>query len=143
MKRNNGFTLIELMIVVAIIGILAGIAIPAYQNQIEKGRRSDCQANMTAAANAMERFRTGAGQGSYATATVGAGGVFGSTCPLDGSMAYYNLTLPAGNLSASSYTILATPAGPMTGTGRLTVSHTGQRCWFEDEDTANGTCKPF
>lgn len=72
--HKNGFTLIELMIVVGIIGILAGIAIPAYQNQIEKGRRSDCQANMTAAANAMERFRTGAGQGSYATAAVGAGG---------------------------------------------------------------------
>jgi type IV pilus assembly protein PilE len=143
MKNHNGFTLIELMIVVAIIGILAGIAIPNYQNQIEKGRRSDCQANLTAAANAMERYRTGAGQGSYAAATVGAGGVFGDTCPLDGSTTYYDLTLPAGNLSASTYTILATPAGPMTGTGRMQVTHTGQKCWFEDEDTAGGVCKPF
>lgn len=139
--HKNGFTLIELMIVVGIIGILAGIAIPAYQNQIEKGRRSDCQANMTAAANAMERFRTGAGQGSYATASVGAGGVFGGTCPLDGSTTYYTLTLPV--LTQSTYTILATPAGPMTNTGRMTVTHTGQRCWFDDEDTAGGVCKPF
>ena len=137
--KENGFTLIELMIVVGIIGILAGIAIPAYQNQIEKGRRSDCQANMTAAANAMERFRTGAGQGSYDTATVGA--VFGSTCPLDGSTTYYTLTLPV--LTQSTYTILATPSGPMTNTGRMTVTHTGQRCWFDDEDTAGGVCKPF
>lgn len=143
MKNHNGFTLIELMIVVGIIGILAGIAIPAYQNQIEKGRRSDCQANLTAAANAMERYRTGAGQGSYAGATVGAAGEFGGTCPLDGSTTYYTLTLPEDDLSASSYTILATPAGPMTGTGRMTVTHTGQRCWFEDEDTENGVCTRF
>lgn len=141
MKKHSGITLLELMVVVAIIGIIASIAFPSYQNQIEKSRRADCQATLTAAANAMERYKTGAGQGSYAGATVGTGGVFSATCPFDGNDTYYSLSLSA--LTANAYTILATPAGPMTGTGRLTVTHTGQRCWFEDADASGGVCTIF
>jgi type IV pilus assembly protein PilE len=54
--RTNGFTLIELMIVVVIIGILAGIAYPSYQNHMTQTRRSDAQIALTRIAALQEKF---------------------------------------------------------------------------------------
>lgn len=56
--RVRGFTLIELMIVVAVVAILAAIAIPSYQNQVQKTRRADAQTGLLQAAQALERCFT-------------------------------------------------------------------------------------
>ena len=58
MLNTKGFTLIELMIAVAIVGILAGIAYPSYQDSVRKSRRADAQGALLGFANAMERYFT-------------------------------------------------------------------------------------
>jgi type IV pilus assembly protein PilE len=55
--KPNGFTLIELMVVVAIVGILASVAYPSYMNQVRKSRRSDAVAALSAVQQAQERWR--------------------------------------------------------------------------------------
>lgn len=57
-QRGSGFTLIELMITVAIVGILAAIAYPSYQEQVRKGRRADAMAQLVTLAQAYERYYT-------------------------------------------------------------------------------------
>jgi type IV pilus assembly protein PilE len=64
-RTSTGFTLIELMIVVAIIGILAMIALPGYQDVIRKGRRADAVEKLASIQQAQERYR--ANNSSYAS----------------------------------------------------------------------------
>ena len=56
MKKNRGFTLIEMLIVMVVIGILAAIAIPSYQNQLRRGTRSSAQAIMMDIANKQQFY---------------------------------------------------------------------------------------
>ena len=56
MHRNKGFTLMELMIVVAIVAILASVAVPSYMEHVRKARRIEATGTLTQVAAAMERF---------------------------------------------------------------------------------------
>lgn len=58
MKKQLGFTFMEIMVVVIIIGVLAAIAIPSYQNSVNRTYRSDAQAALVAFASSMERWNT-------------------------------------------------------------------------------------
>ena len=69
MKQQKGFTLIELMVVVAIVGILVAVALPSYTDYVIRSKRADATGALMAATNAMERWR--ANNFSYAGATVG------------------------------------------------------------------------
>lgn len=130
MTKSKGFTLIELMIVVAIIGIIAAIAYPSYQEQVAKSRRGDCSGALVGLANAMERFYSvnstylGAGV-SGADTGAPAATLFASTCPVDGGAPTYNLSIAAA--TASTFTLQAVPTGPQTGDrcGTLTLTNTG------------------
>jgi len=92
--QNKGFTLIELMIVVAIIGILASIAYPSYQEYVLRAKRGDGKAAILSAQLAQEKYR--ANNTTYLAVA--------STASSDG---HYNVVV--SSVSASNYTITATP----------------------------------
>ena len=135
MQKQKAFTLIELMITVAIIGILAAIALPSYQDSVRKSRRADVKGVLLGLANAMERRFTETN--SYLGAAVGpanTGTPSIYTIPAE-TTTYYTVTISAAN--ASSYTLSAAPKGAQTSDtcGTLTLDNTGVKgpttagCW--------------
>ncbi|NQD91983.1 prepilin-type N-terminal cleavage/methylation domain-containing protein [Pseudomonas sp. CrR25] len=129
-QQGRGFTLIELMITVVVVGILAAIAIPSYRDYVRRTACEDAKGALTGLANAMERYR--AQQGDYldaatAGADTGAPAIFATQSPVDGTPKQFNLTISAA--SASTYTVTATPiAGSLlAGQGTLTLSSAGVR----------------
>lgn len=123
-RANKGFTLIEIMIVIAILGIIVSIALPAYQDSVRKAKRADAQGALLSFANAMERYFTT--NGSYDGAT--AADVYSDQVPVDGGTAYYTLSVNVTN-GGSSYTLTAAATGSMAGDGDFTLTSTGQREW--------------
>lgn len=140
-KQNSGFTLIELMIVLAIIVILVSIAYPSYRGYLVKTRRSDAMAVLQQFANAMERYHmtnndyVGARSGGVGTAPLAA--VFPSQAPLDGNTKYYNLTIQAATVD--TYTLRATPivGAAQDGNGMIELDSNGAQRW--DENNTPGT----
>lgn len=113
-KPDSGFTLIELMITVAIVAILAAIAFPSYQDQVRKTRRADAAATLLENQQWMERNFTVSGrydQKSDGTAVTIAA-LPNQVSPKEGSSVFYNLSLPA--VTSSTYTLQAAPANAQT-----------------------------
>ena len=133
-RRQSGFTLIELMIAVAIIGVLARLAYPAYTAQIMKSRRSEAKTGLTAAAQAMERWYTE--RSTYVGAALGPSGIYASSS----TNGYYTLSI--SSQTAAGFTLTATPGGSQANdacgtfsydqTGTKTVSGgtlSASACW--------------
>lgn len=138
-QSGKGFTLIELMIVVAIVGIIAAIAYPSYVEYVERARRSDAQGALMGLASAMERHRTA--NGSYLGAgspNSGAPSIYPDESPIDGSTKYYDLLIDdssvIANVTATSYVLIARPKNAQAGDGILVLRHTGARGWDRNND---------
>ena len=130
MARSRGFTLIELMIVVAIIGILAAIAYPLYQNQLRKGSRAAAQSAMLQIADREAQYLLDA-----RTYAIGANALttLNYTPPPDVAN-HYDITITASDGSGTpttppSYIIRATPksTSAQAQDGVLELHHTGAK----------------
>lgn len=123
--KQHGFTLIELMIVVAVVAILATIALPSYNDAVRKSRRGQAKADMVDLAQRLERYHS---QFNTYVNFPGAAGTFPSPASTSGT-ARYNIAV--GNLAVNSFTLTA---APISGTGQekdrcgsLSITHTGQK----------------
>lgn len=104
-RKVAGFTLIELMVVVAVIAILAAIAYPSYRDSVRKARRGQAKADLVEYAALAERFRTA--NNTYVGFTLPK-----TVSPREtGAVAQYNLTPAAAFTDANTFTITATPNG--------------------------------
>ena len=132
MPKARGFTLVELMMVVAVIAILAGIAIPSYSYYTTKARRADAAQLMLEIQNKQEQYVLDAR--TYTTALTAAGGGIpmasangwtcaGTTC----TNTFYSVavTLVAG--PPPSYNVVATALGNQASDGNLTLSSAGAK----------------
>ncbi|MBN8752359.1 MULTISPECIES: type IV pilin protein [Variovorax] len=119
--RSRGFTLIELMIVTAVIAILAAIAYPSYTRYVLRAKRADAKQQLLQAAQWTERYMTA--NGSYPPRTVALPSGL-SQAPQSGT-ASYSISYVARN--EITYTLQAVPTGASRNDecGTLTVNHQG------------------
>jgi type IV pilus assembly protein PilE len=139
--KNNGFSLIELIVAVGILGILAAIAVPAYHSYTMKSNRSDATRTMTLEAQALERC--------YARNFT-----YGSNCPTTAGttispQGFYSVTIAITNADPStntpaSYTITAVPAkAPQTSDSactQFTLNSAGAQGATGTGSTPSQTC---
>ncbi|SDS65578.1 type IV pilus assembly protein PilE [Halopseudomonas litoralis] len=120
-KLSKGFTLIEIMIVVTIIGILASIAYPSYLDYVRRGHQTEAQGQMMELASALEEHR--AKNFTYSGATLSA------LSPSLAANAHYNAALALG-ANNQSYTITSnTSSSLMSGMPALTLDNRGTASW--------------
>ncbi|MEP9321028.1 type IV pilin protein [Pseudomonas sp. LABIM340] len=132
-RRERGFTLIELMVTVAIVAILAAVAFPSYQRYVLRSHRVEAQAVLSEAAARQERYYS---QNNAYASTAAALNMTSNVNALQ----YYSLAI--SNITATTYTLTATATGSQAkdapclslsldqaGTRSNTGTGTGTTCW--------------
>ncbi len=146
--RHRGFTLLEVMVVVAIVGIVAAIAMPSYQRYVIKEKRIDLQTGLIQIAQKLENYKLVNNDYGATNANTGYAGnallnpaIYGSTVYPTTEKARYNLVItPAGGTTSAAtsttWEIDATPIGASAGDGLVKINDQNWRCWSK----VNGPC---
>lgn len=123
-QSSQGFTLIELMIVVAIISVIAAVAFPSYKDHVQRTRQAEMQGQMSAFATTLENYRSQNFSYEDADTTL--------TAP---SNDYYTVTL---NVDADfrGYTLVAAAKGSQKGGGAMAINEAGETCHLKTNDTS-------
>jgi type IV pilus assembly protein PilE len=141
MRRIRGFTLIELMIVVAIIAVLAAIAVPWWGQYTYRARRADGQKLLMHIAQVEERYYT-----DYNKYTIDPKDLGYTTDPVPSERGYYSvaLSVPAGSSVGVAYIATATPLNAQAKDvcGALSIDSTGLKKPIATDTThnSNGSC---
>ncbi len=143
-RISRGFTLIELMITVAILGILSAIAIPSYMQYVQNGKRADARAALLQASQYLQRFyaandrydadRSGTAITIPAGLTVVPQGATGTDVA-------YQLTANIQTINAQDFTLKIEPLNSMATDkcGKLTVTNLGVKSFEDHASTATRT----
>lgn len=131
-KPMAGFTLIEVMVTVAILAILAGMALPSYSEYVKKGRRADAKAGLLDLQTKQEKYRSNCikyatGIASTMSCTAGVGGSYnlvGSTTSPDGN---YTLSIVSASTNVVSASGTATVNAPTATTYALRATRTSRQ----------------
>lgn len=118
-NSEHGFTLIEILTVVVIIGIILAIALPNYQQSVYKAKRNDARTSLSTLAQRLERCQTQFGRYDHAGCAV--------TSPATTEEGHYSIVTTR---TATTYALTATPVGGQLGDKQcasLTLNHLGVR----------------
>ncbi len=148
-NMQRGFTLIELMITVAIIAILASVAYPGYIKQVQKSRRADAKVALSEAAQRQERYFMA--NRSYASSLgSAAGGLNYTTTSPEGQYSLSVSVTPAGcnGTSANACSAFTVTAAPATGKAQVTdnpcksmsIDHRGVKSAKDNANNASTVC---
>ncbi len=128
-RSHSGFTLLEVMIVIVIIGVIATIALPAYQNSVRKAHRSDAKAGLMAVAGRMEQYILDRSTYTYDMEELGY-----ADDPMITEEGHYTIDAEActGGSEATCYELTATPqsTSPQASDAQCTtfmLSYTGAK----------------
>lgn len=133
-KRSHGFTLVELMITVAVVAILAAVALPSYSSYVRRSIRAEAQSYMETVAGRQQQFLVDTR--GYATLTQ-----MNSAIPTPTRVSgAYTVAMPDPGTAPPSFTMTLTPTGNQTqdGCGTLTVNQAGTKTATKNSAAVSG-----
>ena len=139
MKKITGYTLVELMVAVAIVGILAGIAYPAYKDSVSKSRRAEAMAELVRVANLQEQYFA-----DNRTYTADMTKLGFSADPYVTETGYYSIDTTAVTALSADFIITATAAGLQSSNDSrctsFSINHLGQKTAKKGADDNTNEC---